>query len=119
MVMGAPDRDSTRAVKECPGLVCQVLSEPTRSLGLALRGQSRKPLPNSEMEEETSDSEGRVSIWMTFSSSYPNCIETYGRNAPCISEYVHIASNTASTERFSSKRSGLEMHASPIRGLFF
>mmetsp|Transcript_14640 Transcript_14640/g.32330 ORF Transcript_14640/g.32330 Transcript_14640/m.32330 type:complete len:646 (-) Transcript_14640:221-2158(-) len=30
----------------------KVLSEPTRSLGLALRGQSRKPLPDSEMETE-------------------------------------------------------------------
>lgn len=58
-VMGAPEI-LTRAVKECPGLVCQVLSEPTRSLGLALRGQSRKPLPNSEMEEETSDSEDDI-----------------------------------------------------------
>eukprot|EP00438_Fugacium_kawagutii_P015058 Skav217581 [mRNA] locus=scaffold129:249913:266840:- [translate_table: standard] len=36
-----------------------VLSEPTRSLGLALRGQSRKPPPDPETEVEQLDSEQR------------------------------------------------------------
>lgn len=64
---------------------------------------------------------------MTFSSSYLNCIKTYGRRAACISEYFQIATRlrppaqkvlVQSAEGFSSKRSRVEMHGSPIRGLF-
>eukprot|EP00439_Symbiodinium_sp_Y106_P076650 s2822_g15.t2 len=39
----------------CPSVVCaslEVLSEPTRSLGAALRGQSRQPLPKLDTEDK-------------------------------------------------------------------
>lgn len=43
----------------------KVLSEPTRSLGMALRGQSRKPLPNSATAEATPNQPSASSYLVT------------------------------------------------------
>jgi len=57
----------------------KVLSEPTRSLGLALRGQSRKPLPNSEMEEETPNQPSSASSYLVTRPRQRRVIEQVAR----------------------------------------